>query len=534
MSIDLQQVAQALPGVASASNGSNSSAGTLTGSEIVPVSRGSGFLQTTLSTAATWIMQTFQGFLQNGTGAVNRTVQGRFQDTVSAKDFGATGNGTTDDTAALQAFVTYIVTNSKRGYIPEGTYIISSSLNFPQGGSYSVIGAGKNSTTIQQITNNVPIFSMGGTGSAACVFIEIANMYLHYANAQGTSNTSAYAIYLQSSYYFCSFHHLRWEGYTGFKVLSGQPAPQNTKWDEIDCTAATYGSMMDWTGTVDAGPNWVIGRMQIACNNMVGPAFNNIKGVNANIDCLEFLSPTNCQLMLVQSGSDISINTMKMEVYTYNVAGNLFVFDGGTNIRINQFICYGTTGVFNPASGSFVLFETNAGGNTGSLSIDFLSLTATTVGSGNVYVFQGAVGFITVNTYINDGNANWQLTNTGSSTTCEILSIKNFLNGHISQDNGNITSLAITLGANNTQVFNTALTAPCTVTLPSTGANLFNGLTYTFITNGAVNGSNTIIINNGSATLATLSSDLTYVTVGWRRNASHGYLGWIILAVGSV
>jgi hypothetical protein len=319
-------------------------------------------------------------------------------------------------------------------------------------------------------------------------------------------------------------------------VLSGQPAPQNTKWDEIDCTSATYGSMMDWTGTIDAGPNWVMGRMQIACNNMVGPAFNNIRGVNANIDCLEFLSPTNCQLISLASGSTISINTMKMEVYTYNVSGNLFVFDTGCNVKINQFICYGTTGVFNPASGSFVLFETNAGGNTGSLHIDFLSLTATTVGSGNVYVFQGAVGLIVVDTYINDGNANWQLSNLGGAATSETLLIRNYANGHISEDNGNITSLTITPGTSaNTQVFNTALTAPCTVTLPSNGNNLFNGLTYTVITNGAVNGSNTIAVNNGSATLATLSSDLTYVTVGWRRSsASHGYAGWMILAIGSV
>jgi len=43
------------------------------------------------------------GFLQSGTGAVGRTVQSKLRDSVSVMDFGAVGDGTTDDTAAIQA-----------------------------------------------------------------------------------------------------------------------------------------------------------------------------------------------------------------------------------------------------------------------------------------------------------------------------------------------------------------------------------------------------------------------------------------------
>lgn len=66
------------------------------------------------------------GFMPAGTGAVARTVQDKHREYVSAKDFGAVGNGVADDTAALNAFLLV----AKRGHIPPGTYKITGPLIF--------------------------------------------------------------------------------------------------------------------------------------------------------------------------------------------------------------------------------------------------------------------------------------------------------------------------------------------------------------------------------------------------------------------
>lgn len=58
------------------------------------------------------------GFIQAGTGAQARTVQAKLRDVVSVKDFGATGDGSTPDTAAFQAAINYCQDNLKALYIP--------------------------------------------------------------------------------------------------------------------------------------------------------------------------------------------------------------------------------------------------------------------------------------------------------------------------------------------------------------------------------------------------------------------------------
>ena len=63
-------------------------------------------------------------FLQAGASGVARTVDSKLKDTVSVKDFGAVGDGATDDTAAIQA----ALDASRSVSFPHATYAITSTL----------------------------------------------------------------------------------------------------------------------------------------------------------------------------------------------------------------------------------------------------------------------------------------------------------------------------------------------------------------------------------------------------------------------
>lgn len=68
-------------------------------------------------------------FFQSGTGAVERTVSDKLKDVVSVKDFGAVGDGITDDTAALQAAINEAMIYGKQLLFQgPGPYCISSTL----------------------------------------------------------------------------------------------------------------------------------------------------------------------------------------------------------------------------------------------------------------------------------------------------------------------------------------------------------------------------------------------------------------------
>jgi hypothetical protein len=68
-----------------------------------------------------------------GTGAVITNVQAKLRQTVSVKDFGAVGDGVTDDTAAIQAAVTFATANDKAVLLNDGEYKLTSAISITAG-----------------------------------------------------------------------------------------------------------------------------------------------------------------------------------------------------------------------------------------------------------------------------------------------------------------------------------------------------------------------------------------------------------------
>jgi hypothetical protein len=103
------------------------------------------------------------GFLQQGVGAVGRTLQDRGEDWVSVKDFGAVGDGVTDDSLAfLNAANT-----GKLIFVPVGTY----SLNIQNLPSNSRLYGCGSTSIIKPLTDTVRC-ALGAESTSASTYIE--------------------------------------------------------------------------------------------------------------------------------------------------------------------------------------------------------------------------------------------------------------------------------------------------------------------------------------------------------------------------
>jgi len=81
-----------------------------------------------------------------------RSIQNKLDDFVTTRDFGAQGNGTTDDTAAIQRAINHASNINKTLYFTEGTFLLSGTLYIPP--TTDLKGSGENGTILLASTTD--------------------------------------------------------------------------------------------------------------------------------------------------------------------------------------------------------------------------------------------------------------------------------------------------------------------------------------------------------------------------------------------
>lgn len=146
-------------------------------------------------------------FLQAGTGAVTRTVQAKLRDVVSVKDFGAVGDGVTDDRTAFQNAIN---SGAQTVYVPLGTYKIASTLNITQ--EVMIIG----SATMGCILN------FTGTGRGFYVRGPVGSEYIENAVFQNLTingTASATDAFYCDPILYCTFGNLYIKNFGGNGIV---------------------------------------------------------------------------------------------------------------------------------------------------------------------------------------------------------------------------------------------------------------------------------------------------------------------------
>ena len=178
-------------------------------------------------------------FNQAGT-IQTRTVQSKLRDVVSVKDFGAVGDGVTDDTAAIQAFFTHAQAVGGDCIIPKGTYRISSTILLYDTGlqrhdGARIRGAGINETIFDfrgsgRVFDIRGIPASNGTGTQTGTYfiwgLELSGLTIDGANKTGTTD--------------------------GFRLVG----VWNSTFDNLTIKNLRYGIISDGDATYNPNPDW--------------------------------------------------------------------------------------------------------------------------------------------------------------------------------------------------------------------------------------------------------------------------------------
>ena len=287
-----------------------------------------------------------------GTGAVLTTVQAKLRESVSVKDFGAVGDGVTDDTAAIQAAIN---ASPKELYFPKGEYLCLTGLII--GSPVTLVGEGNQGAANVNVegakivtSQNITLITFNGSaGNNQGSGGGIRDLALVQTNVGASNQGTAVSITGTTSALRANWvriQNCQIENYSG-------------------CDTWSKGIVMDGTpvgGVAGIRDMWITGGRIVAANN----AIEALNVFNLFIDNVE------CNI----TGSDIVISgtagNESASVYFTNCSGLNLEIDYASNVYAS--------------GGAFVTATTTANSSSVNLNLGALTTVPSPVLGSNVYV----------------------------------------------------------------------------------------------------------------------------------------------------
>jgi hypothetical protein len=125
-------------------------------------------MTTTVPSTTNAVAASNVSYNESGANATNQTVQSKLQQYISVKDFGAKGDGITDDSAAIRSAISSITPSGGEIFFPSGSYIVTAALGDTSNTAIYVpsfvriVGASQSGTLIIPGANNTVCFRFIG------------------------------------------------------------------------------------------------------------------------------------------------------------------------------------------------------------------------------------------------------------------------------------------------------------------------------------------------------------------------------------
>jgi hypothetical protein len=299
---------------------------------------------------------------------ITRTLQQKIDDYVNVRDFGATGDGNTNDTAALQRaidevlFGNFALTTPRLRrviHVPAGVYLITASLKLP---SYIILqGEGKGRTIIRQSSNLAPAFQLKdsenkidgnyGTGSATVAQdIGIQDLTIeHLANQDlirldTTERVEFSSVVFKGSQSNPSTHLLTAQNAVYARPLSGSGYIRDVNFIDCDFYNCTQGVVLNGSNIRFIGCNF----KQLSQALIVDTTASTVSTKNIKVLSSTFDQISRTAINVSTANSQVVTSVMSSQNYygdvgtiftgpSSNVAYPVITFTGSGNYSVGDF-----------------------------------------------------------------------------------------------------------------------------------------------------------------------------------------------------